>query len=399
MKRLGSILLLLIGFLLVAELGARAGMYLKHDYNLAYLLSPAVSFEESSGAPAKLLFKNEGTYTVVDPCTKRRIEFVINKDGGRGNWPTVKPAGAVRILATGGSVTFGINNPAWATWPALLEQELRARGGPPVEVLNASAPSRRLKQINDLLPKQASRYDVDMAIFYETYSDAIVHRSDAGHVDVLTERFHTDSWIGRRLAPLYYRWSMLYTYLFERGLFLQSKGKPRVVPEIGPFQAQLRKFIRLIWEKGGTPVIVLQVTRLPTNPALQQVDLKDSKTVEAAILKATGVAAGEPETSSALQPVRAYQAQVLAEAARRVGETDGVQVIDPRLAFARYEGSEALFCDMVHLTDAGNRLLAQSIAGALKLEVDKLRRTGGAQHHEQQDHAGIGQPEGEARSL
>ena len=366
-NRLASLLLTLICLLLVGELGARVGLYFKHDYNLAYLISPLISFEGTAGAPVTYLFRSQGTYTVVDPCTHRTIEFFVNEDGGRGAWKVAKPHGTVRIIATGGSSTFGMNNPNWATWPAFLEQELRNRRNVPVEVLNAGSPSRRLEQINDLLPQQAFKYNADMVIFYETYSNAIVHWADANHVDTITGRFHSDTRIGRLLAPLYYRWSMLYTCLFEKFSFMQAKGNPRVVPEIGYFRSQLQRFIRSLLEHHIVPVLVLQVTHVPVDLSIEKLNLEDSEAVQAEILKAAEVAApadGEA-VPTPLQPIRAYQAQVLVEVVRRAGKASGVQVIDPRPAFAQYKGREPLFCDVVHLTDAGNRLLAQSIAEAL----------------------------------
>jgi hypothetical protein len=50
-----------------------------------------------------------------------------------------------------------------------------------------------------------------------------------------------------------------------------------------------------------------------------------------------------------------------------VGIEYGVQVIDPRPAFAHAARGAELFCDMVHLRDEGNRLLARAIAEHLDL--------------------------------
>lgn len=63
----------------------------------------------------------------------------IDRLGMRGGEVGPKAPGAIRILALGDSFTFGVGAREEQTWPARLQESLRALGLP-VEVLNAGAP-------------------------------------------------------------------------------------------------------------------------------------------------------------------------------------------------------------------------------------------------------------------
>ncbi|HEY0513306.1 MAG TPA: SGNH/GDSL hydrolase family protein, partial [Thermoanaerobaculia bacterium] len=72
-----------------------------------------------------------------------RVEFdsrvSINREGLRGPEIGPKAAGALRVLALGDSFTFGVGAQGGETYPARLQEILRARGVR-AEVLNAGAP-------------------------------------------------------------------------------------------------------------------------------------------------------------------------------------------------------------------------------------------------------------------
>ena len=69
------------------------------------------------------------------------IAYYINEKGYRGrNFAVAKPAGTIRIIFYGGSVTFDVNLPEERDWPHRVEAILRASAYPQVEVINAGIP-------------------------------------------------------------------------------------------------------------------------------------------------------------------------------------------------------------------------------------------------------------------
>jgi hypothetical protein len=98
-----------------------------------------------------------------DPCSRRELAIQANGFGTRGpDWPVTKSPGTLRMIAPGGSSTFGPNNPFEATWPALLEKRLSESLGGSVEALNErfhQGPMRFVKML---------------------YYSSAIHWSDAG---------------------------------------------------------------------------------------------------------------------------------------------------------------------------------------------------------------------------
>ena len=302
----------------------------------------------------------KATYRKQDACTGRELTYTINAQGGRGKeWVPAKAPGTLRILALGGSTTFGINNPDDATWPALLEEELQRRGSA-AEVLNGGSSGSRIEQLINNLSTQWLPYHPDAVLYYEAYNNA--PETAFRYSDLAISRFHS-TWLGRVAALLYNR-SMLYTYLLEKAHFQLAKQR-RIVPELRHYQAQVTRLLHLLRRHRIAPVFVLQVMAFPEDPRLRRVNLEDEQALAALIPQ-------ERETSvtslrDSYIKTRVALIQVFVEAVRRSGEAAGIQVIDPRPAFAAHPNPASLFCDHVHLTDGGNRLLASAIADQLDL--------------------------------
>lgn len=310
-------------------------------------------------------YRPRQTYTELDACSGREITFSVNAEGGRGlDWMIAKQQGTLRILAVGGSSTFGVNSPDDATWPAVLEADLRQRHGGRVEILNGGQSGIRLEGIVDLLSEWLIWYQPDLVIYYGAYNNT--QRTTFTQIDALIESFHRSREIGRLASLLYYR-SMLYTYLVEKIHFHLVTRSAAVVPEIEYFQMQLQRFIQLLRERNVTPLLVLEMTELPPEPSLGDLGLDDRPAVKTLILKA--VDASSRTSYERLARIRVYQTQVLWEVIRRTGKAQGVQVIDPRPAFEHEQGARRVFCDEVHLTDFGNQILARIIADSLDLST------------------------------
>ena len=110
-------------------------------------------------------------------------------------------------------------------------------------------------------------------------------------------------------------------------------------------------------------MMILQVTKLKEEPALDQLDVDDDRAIEAFV--ETAVKRHGNLMADQILARRVYAAQIFVEAVRREAQAAGVQSIDPRSVFASQADANMLFYDEVHLTDEGNRLLAQVIADHL----------------------------------
>ncbi len=352
-------------FLGVGECGARGYYFFTNHGDVRYLVAPW------GGVKIPVIYPVEpkpSAYTALDPCSGRRISFTVH-EFGRGPSPSVDKAnGNLRLIAMGGSSTFGVNNPDDATWPAYLERILRGRYRMGVEVINAGKVGYQIPDFLHALSSHWIAYRPDLVLYYEGWNDTTLPVvASQVHHDV--RRFNRYSRIGRAASWAYGR-SMLYTYLVEKTRFiLVSREKGKIVPPIGRFRRQLEELVQLLRRHGITPVFVLQVYDVPADPSLRHLSLEDEEQVRAFILRRVQDNA-RPSTDP-LTKIRVVQAQVMGEVVRRTGEKFGVQVVDPWPVFTRYRGTAPLFCDIVHLTDEANYLLARTIDRELRLPTGR----------------------------
>ncbi len=105
----------------------------------------------------------------------------VNALGLRGREIEAKKApGLFRILAMGGSTTFGHKLADDETWPVYLEEKLRARFGKKVEVLNGGVSGWGMEQILlSLRHRRLEELDPDLVLVYSGWNDP---RKDNGLV-------------------------------------------------------------------------------------------------------------------------------------------------------------------------------------------------------------------------
>ena len=98
----------------------------------------------------------------------------INPRGIRGDLVAIpKPDGVFRIVALGGSTTFGHALAADETWPAQLQRLLREQN-PQVEVVNLGAPGYYSLDSVVNLATHGLPHEPDMVIVYHGINDAII---------------------------------------------------------------------------------------------------------------------------------------------------------------------------------------------------------------------------------
>jgi lysophospholipase L1-like esterase len=99
----------------------------------------------------------------------------VNNRGLRGEAVAVpKPEETYRILAVGGSTTFGHGLSVDDAWPAQLQRILRARGHPQVEVINLSAPGYYSLDSVVHLATRGLALQPDLIIDYDGLNDVVV---------------------------------------------------------------------------------------------------------------------------------------------------------------------------------------------------------------------------------
>ena len=98
--------------------------------------------------PARLYMDVEGKLPQLRPGVRLPgviHDISVNQQGFRGPELQPKTAETVRLWCLGGSTTFDIYAPDDASaWPALLAEDLSARWGVPVDVVNAGVPGETL---------------------------------------------------------------------------------------------------------------------------------------------------------------------------------------------------------------------------------------------------------------
>lgn len=365
-QRLALVILPTLCLFVAGEGAARLVFFLRSDYDVRYLIVPFGSGRSLVGDT--YVHKPETSYLRLDPCTGRMIRFTSNAQGGRGaNWKLERSPGTIRWVCIGDSSAYGVNSPDEATWPALLEQSLQTRYRTSAEVFNAGLPGHSMEDFIFFFENRLIPYRADRVLIYGAWNNTLMPK--ASQVSTNVRRLHTHSFLGRLVGSVYNR-SMLYTYLLEKVYFLRISWGDRTLPDVGRFKRQLEKFIAIIREHETEPILVLQMVEPLQNRSLQAF-LKELRTLdfkEASQVRATFLSAVEREESQQYDRVtwlRVYQTQLLLEITRRVGRRLGVRVLDPQEGFSRYTGSAPLFCDVVHLSDMGNRVLAEQVARQL----------------------------------
>lgn len=361
-KTAAQFLVFLMVFLFLAAEGTARFYFFRLHRDVHYLTTPLGGLP---GPWARLPIDETGfpagkTTWQPDTCTGRVVPVTVNSIGRRGReWPLQNTPGTLRIMVVGASSTFGADSPDEATWPVLLEQALNRRPGIRVEVLNASRPGVRIGWLLRQFEHHWASYHPDIVLYYEGWNDTPLEGRSA-EVDDTVGQFHADSGWGSKLHALYYR-SMLYTYGVEKIHFeLAQRHKEGVVPRISYFQGQIQRFVQDVKKTGAVPMLVLQVNHSIPAPKLPTIPLNDPKTVRSFIeetARRDPRADFNPETKK-----RFLQAQILVETARRTAESMGVRILDPRTTFVHYRSESPLFCGPIHLTDLGNRLLAETVA-------------------------------------
>jgi lysophospholipase L1-like esterase len=314
----------------------------------------------------------------------------INALGLRGSMPAIpKPAGTLRILAIGDSLTFGWGVNDDETYPARLEALLRERfTRRQVEVVNGGVVAYDLRNAARLLRYFAPALEPDVVlvgVFWNDlpYEDVTLDgsRLDTGTVSAFRDRS------GRASSDVPI--SSAVTSVRDTMTGPQAIGPPR--PTSKPFHLSsqtppLRRLLRssrLLFALRHAWLSAIEPTAAAANQVQWERALLEGRSSAAidaawedvrrtlAEIASIGEAAGFP-VALVTMPIRAqvetrypnarYQTRV-----REIGRSLGVFVIDPLPRLVAHAG-EGLFIpyDRMHLVARGNELMAEAVAEALQ---------------------------------
>lgn len=176
-KKLTFVFVALCLFLLVAEVATRVVFYVSQNFNpyfLTFGLTPDTEWN-SNDRDGYSKFRSNTTYHQKVSATET-INMKINADGFRGltDFTRPKPPGVFRIVVLGESSTFGYTVKDDETYPAQLEQWLRARvRGRTVEVLNLGIPLARMDNIVAIAKTELPSLMPDLILLYAGYNNAM----------------------------------------------------------------------------------------------------------------------------------------------------------------------------------------------------------------------------------
>ena len=301
-----------------------------------------------------------------------RVEFEtrvsINRAGLRGPEIGPKAPGTLRVLALGDSFTFGVGAQAMETYPARLQELLRSRGVR-AEVLNAGAPGYGVPDEVAWFQRWGWTLEPDLILVTVFVGNDLQDAAPGGpKVMVVDGALVLQGERSRSLSRWLYYHSHLFVLLkssalggpvrrllglpepletreLRSELALYAKGQPSKMAREGGTATE-KAVAALAESAGGTRILAVII------PSLVQVDPIRWQ----ASLKRFGL---DPEE---------YDPDRLNRLFREIFARHGIPVLDLTEPFARaiQRGEKIYYPIDQHLTPAGYRLTARSVADSLR---------------------------------
>jgi lysophospholipase L1-like esterase len=293
------------------------------------------------------------------------VSVTVNRFGLRGREPAMpKPPGLFRIVALGGSTTFGYSVADEDAWPS----QLATRLGPRCEVLNGGRPGATTYRNFAYLRDHLMRLDPDVVVFYEGFNDmwraVRRHAGDQPDYGIVDEGLPPTPGVLDQGAPVPWSWPV--SLLGHRGarwighrFGARSPSWPEPPVGKGPFrfdsaivaiyEKNLGAMVRLCRSRGVQPV--LATFAACDDPALPEAE-------ENRRMRYVTREIPQLDAKTGQQAMDLYRKMT-----RCVAEAEGVPLID-----AAREMPKDLrdFTDTIHFTPDGEKALAGVIAKGLR---------------------------------
>ena len=378
-RKVAFVVVIYVGLVGLAEVGARAWFFVTDDFNPYYLGYGLVNNTEWHSD------ERDG-YSKFQPNTIRHdqeardsvIDMKINSDGFRGleDFVTPKPVGTYRIVALGASSTFGYHNQDDETYPVQLERQLSEQHPDrAIDVYNLGIPHLRLNNVLALARSELARLQPDVVTLYAGYNNSILteDRKSAGFLFKIKDWlvFHSVAWttIHELVRNAYYKIAVAAQKDFV--------GLPHLsVPiEVSPEDVE-----RLRTE--GVTEFVQDVEALAA--IVEELDAKLVLVTQSMTLHGLSPGFGEPAPTYR-EEVESIEAKLAARASidaieavilRHEAMMDAIWDVAARRGLDVVDGLHAIDADrggylasFVHLTPQGNGALAAVIAGVVGTDL------------------------------
>jgi lysophospholipase L1-like esterase len=283
---------------------------------------------------------------------KYGVVYTINSRGFRSPEFAPEKGAGFRIVAMGESSTMGLESGDGDTWPSQL-QRLLVGGRRPVEVINAGIGASSSPHQLAMLRAEILRYRPDLIVYYAGRND---------HYIVNVERYPGPQIWDPRMS--FFRHWFIFKRVQARLVLLKTFGVD--VEDKLPYWSNAR------WARGYRANLraMLGAAKAAGIPVLIVSQLLDyPPEVLDALLRHEGTASFARRLSLRDEFWHVYlrQRDLLGIQAAVAREFENVRMIDLHRALA--EGRKSgpkLFFDDVHLTPAGNALVARAIAADVR---------------------------------
>lgn len=290
-------------------------------------------------------------YWKCTPSDDQRNPF--NRLGFRGPDIPPKSPDTIRVVCFGGSTTYGLGLPYMDTYPKLLQEELdRFAGKNRYEVINAGIAAFKLKQIIALYENEAGNLQPDIVVIMNVFNN--LETDDADDFSFIrVENDDADKFLFIRMASRFIQITKQYSLLVMSASDIAQKG----------FRNFMRNFN---WQKGADAIMrstwLWDEMSSDLNRLFSVISV-DNPAVRIIVLDEPMNIIDYPELAPPMD--KAYQVQ------RDVCAVHGyVQHVDLKAAFqaAQSAGRKIWFAsyyDPIHLSRAGNELLASVVASII----------------------------------
>ncbi|MFC1577216.1 SGNH/GDSL hydrolase family protein [Candidatus Omnitrophota bacterium] len=355
------------------ELAQRVRYYVRYGtkYYLTYGLKSKAPSEKSVDTYAEVPFVSFKTYHKCEPGTYqreyrgRKFPVRINSLGFRGQDFEIEKAGGVfRAVIVGGSSVQGLESPEEATIAGMLQGLLNEPGDPflkgagktRAEVINAGFIAHTTTGMLDLVNSEILRFRPDVIVLYAAFNDY----RNAGVFD--NAGTFNNSAIKRILGNTFvwlYHHSLLFSSIYEKVTIFSKKAMPigSAKQAFEDYRENLGDIIETAQNNGIRIVLVKQPLFIDGFPALQ--DENTQNEIEQKILK---------EEKISFEQAYYWMQSSLLDILEGLSDQYGITLVDPVKEMHKLNAEEALFHDIVHLTEEGNSYLAGEILKGLTEE-------------------------------
>jgi len=360
-------LVLIIGTFFSLEVAIRVGTYLfyaRSPYFLFYGLTSVMADQNPEGHSAAHngYFKFQSSRTLHQyGMYEKPTPIRINSLGFRGlDFSPDKPQGIFRVFCLGGSSTFGFFNRDDYTYPAILQRKLRERlATNSIEVVNAGIPHANSDNLVAMLEGELVRYKPDVITIYAAYNDA-AYVLDATVVQQFLRWLHKRSAIYVALKKLitaaggpelYSRWATHVTGSNKD--YVQEQVRLHVVR----YEKNLREIVSVAQQNQSKIIFIRQ----PVNMHYYENKNRNTKmryeeevqSAQSRLEKGEVISGNEVTLLIHSALLRTLDAVANG---RSIPLVDNVAILDQHPEY---------FASYVHLTEDGNRALADVLLGTI----------------------------------